>query len=91
MSVRDGILSWIKTRKSPVTAAMIAKRLGCSESTASEAIRQLLKTGQAKETYVASGNHYIRGVLQNDKYQRRSQDAGGEREGSAQVDRQSDS
>ena len=74
-----------------MTAAMIAKRLGCSESTASEAIRQLLKTGQAKETYVASGNHYIRGILSNDKYQRRSQDAGGEREGSAQVDRQSDS
>lgn len=54
-------------------------------------MRQLLKTGQAKETYVASGTHYLRGILHNDKYQRPSQDAGGESEGSPQVDRRADS
>jgi hypothetical protein len=85
MSVVNKTLDWIRTRKSPVTAEMIAKRMFCHRSTAAEAIRILLASGQAKQVTVAVRNRYAVGIIINDNFKGTSGTKGDEPEGSSEV------
>ena len=62
MKVKDKTLAYVKTRKTPVTAKMIAQRFGCTHATAVKAMRKLLDEQLVKEVLVAEGNRYVRGI-----------------------------
>jgi predicted ArsR family transcriptional regulator len=61
--LRDKLLAHLKTRKTPMTAEMIAKRFGCVHDTALKAMNKLIKEGVVKEVHVAVNNRYVKGVL----------------------------
>jgi hypothetical protein len=60
--LKDKLLAYIKTRKTPVTARMVAMRFGCVYPTAAQVMRKLIEEGAAKEVLVAEGNKYVRGI-----------------------------
>lgn len=62
MILRDKLLAHLKTRKTPMTANMIAQRFGCVRSTAVEVMRRLVEEGAVQEMLVAEGNRYVRGI-----------------------------
>lgn len=62
MKVRDKLLAHLKTRKTPMTASMVAQRFACARGTAVEVMRKLVAEGTVKEVLVAEGNRYVRGI-----------------------------
>lgn len=63
MSVADKLLSYLRTRKTPVTAWDIAERMDCTVSTARIAMVALVNAGVVKDVLVSRNSRYVRGVL----------------------------
>jgi predicted ArsR family transcriptional regulator len=61
--LRDKLLAHLKTRKTPMTAEMIAKRFGCVHDTALKAMNKLIKEGVVEQVHVAVNNRYVKGIL----------------------------
>jgi predicted transcriptional regulator len=61
--LRDKLLAHLKTRKTPMTAEMIAERFGCARTTASDVMNKLIKEGVVKEILIAARSRYVKGVL----------------------------
>ena len=62
MILKDKLLAYLKTRKTPMTAEMIAKRFGCVHDTALKAMNKLIKEDVVKEVLVAVEGRYVKGV-----------------------------
>lgn len=62
MILRDKLLAYLKTRKTPMTASMIAHRFACARGTAVGVMRKLVAEGAVREVLVAEGRRYVRGV-----------------------------
>lgn len=62
MLIKEKLLIYMRTLKTPLTAAMISKRFGCSYQTALKAMRDLVKDGAVKEVLVAGERKYVKGV-----------------------------
>jgi len=60
--LRDKLLAHLKTRKTPMTAEMIAERFGCARTTALGVMQSLIKEGAVQQVLVANQNRYVKGV-----------------------------
>jgi predicted ArsR family transcriptional regulator len=63
MSLKEKLREHLPTRKTPMTAEMIAERFGCARKTALAVMSQLIKEGVAKEVLVASKRRYVRAII----------------------------
>jgi predicted HTH transcriptional regulator len=63
MSLKEKLRKYLPTRKTPMTAEMIAERFGYAHKTALKAMSKLIKEGVAKEVLVASKKRYVRAIL----------------------------
>jgi predicted ArsR family transcriptional regulator len=62
VKLKDKLLAHLKTRKTPMTAGMIAERFGCTNKTALDAMQSLVKEGAVQQVLVANQNRYVKGV-----------------------------
>ena len=63
MILKDKLRIYMRTRKTPMTAEMIARRFGCVHDTALKAMNKLIKEGVVKQVHVAVNNRYVKGIL----------------------------
>jgi predicted transcriptional regulator len=62
-TVKEKLINYLKTRKTPVTIEQVSTRMFCSKGTASEAMNELIKEGLVKEVLVATKNRYVKGII----------------------------
>jgi len=63
MTLKEKLKAYLPSRKTPMTAEMIAERFGCNRATAAKAMRQLIEEGVVKEVLVASKKRYVRAII----------------------------
>jgi predicted ArsR family transcriptional regulator len=63
MSLKEKLREYLPTRKTPMTAEMIAKRFSCSPKTALKAMSKLIKEGVVREVLIATKSRYVKGIL----------------------------